>query len=215
MTPASTAATAQRLSGAPQEGAAAPGHPPPTGGEKTGPALTGPLSGPLTGTIVTFELAGQCFALDVAGVREILDRQVITPMPNASPDCFGVIDNRGESIPVIDLARRLGLAAAPSRRAEAETRGDAGDAARALQKDSDERIIIVDRRPLGDDPGDRAVGLCADRVLDVRRLDEGEVERAPETGRADARDRSLRGLTRIGGRLVFLLDLEAALAQHP
>ncbi|MFN3613726.1 MAG: chemotaxis protein CheW, partial [Rubrimonas sp.] len=64
---------------------------------------------PEPSTYVTFELAGQVFAVDVAHVREVLDMQPIARLPNAAGDVLGMIDVRGESIAVIDLPSRLGI----------------------------------------------------------------------------------------------------------
>ncbi len=62
-----------------------------------------------TSTFVTFDLGDQIFAVDVANVREILDSQVISALPNASADLIGMIDIRGQGIPVMDLSLPLGL----------------------------------------------------------------------------------------------------------
>lgn len=67
--------------------------------------------------ILTFETAGRHFALPVTDVREIVRAVAVTPLPGAPSVVEGIIDVRGELVPVLDLRRRLGLpkkAVAPS-----------------------------------------------------------------------------------------------------
>jgi chemotaxis signal transduction protein len=53
------------------------------------------------------------FGLSVAQVREVLDPLPMLPVPIASPFMLGLVDWRGQPVPVIDLSLRLGLG--PSR----------------------------------------------------------------------------------------------------
>jgi len=58
--------------------------------------------------LACFAVRGQLFALDVYYVREIVRPQAITPLPQAPILIEGVIDLRGNVIPVLDLGRLLG-----------------------------------------------------------------------------------------------------------
>jgi chemotaxis signal transduction protein len=49
-------------------------------------------------------------ALSVSQVPEVLDLPPVTPVPGAPPFALGLINWRGRSVPIIDLAQRLGLA---------------------------------------------------------------------------------------------------------
>lgn len=137
-----------------------------------------------TDTYVTFGLGVQTFGVEVAHVREILDRQMVCRLPNAAPDCEGVIDARGESVPLIELARRLGV-----------PRGEPGP---------DTRIIVFE---IAEDGPGRPVGVLADRVLNVIRIPPGEIEPTPAAALDGASDRGLRGIARLEGQLVVLLDI--------
>lgn len=134
-------------------------------------------------TFVTFDLAGQTFGVDVGHVREILDRMPVSRLPNARADCTGVIDTRGEAIPLIDLSGQLGLG--PS------------------ETGTDTRIIVFEV-PL--DGRNVPVGVLAERVLDVCRIEGSAIEPAPPaaTGGADA---TVRGLARLGETLIVLIDV--------
>jgi purine-binding chemotaxis protein CheW len=66
---------------------------------------------PETGEIevISFEIAGQEFCIDIRAVREIRGWTPATPLPNAPSAVLGVINLRGVIMPVIDLRSRLGL----------------------------------------------------------------------------------------------------------
>jgi purine-binding chemotaxis protein CheW len=55
----------------------------------------------------TFFLDKHYFGIDIKTVQEILREQPITRVPLAPPDICGLIDLRGQIIPVLDLQRRL------------------------------------------------------------------------------------------------------------
>ena len=60
---------------------------------------------------VTLGVGQEVFAIGVDAVRELLDLQPVAALPNAPPFLMGIIDVRGEAVPVISLRRKLGLAA--------------------------------------------------------------------------------------------------------
>ena len=133
---------------------------------------------------LAFELSGQIFAVDVVGVREILDVQPVAALPNAPMELLGMIDVRGQGVAVVDLAARLGLGA-----------GERSEA----------RILVFEVGP------DAApIAAFADRVLAVTEIAPGEIEPAPKTmtGWSGA---ALRGVVRLDGRIAMILDMEALL----
>ncbi|MEM9145388.1 MAG: chemotaxis protein CheW [Pseudomonadota bacterium] len=137
-----------------------------------------------SGTYVTFVLSDQTFGVEVTHVREILDQQRVNRLPNASHDCTGVIDTRGESIPLIDLASRLGMP--PS---------DPGP---------DTRVIVFE---IEIDGLARPLGVLADRVLNVTIISSADIEPAPRAAVTGGTSEGLRGLTRLDGALVVMLDI--------
>ena len=52
---------------------------------------------------LTFKLAEEVFAIDVAKVREVLDFSTITKVPRTPDFMSGVINLRGNVVPVVDL----------------------------------------------------------------------------------------------------------------
>jgi purine-binding chemotaxis protein CheW len=91
-------------------------------------------------------------------------------------------------VPVIDLRRKLGL---PPKEATAES-----------------RILVLDV-PLDD--REFALGLIADRVIEVTALDEGSLSSAPQIGTRWRSD-YIRGIGRRNGGFVVVFDLTRLLA---
>lgn len=59
--------------------------------------------------LISFEIGGQEFCIDIRSVREIRGWTPATQMPHTPGYVLGVINLRGAVMPVIDLRRRLGL----------------------------------------------------------------------------------------------------------
>ena len=58
---------------------------------------------------VTFRSEGGLYAFGIETLTEILQLSEVTPIPGLPPHILGVINLRGEVIPVIDLRKRLGF----------------------------------------------------------------------------------------------------------
>lgn len=136
-------------------------------------------------TFLTFDLQDQSFAVKVEYVREILDAEPVTKLPNAPPDVLGVIDVRGASVPVFDLYGRLG------------TTGTEGQA--------DTRLVVFEIKTA--QGGIRPVGILSDRVRDVTRIRTQDIETKPDLGEFNVDPDLVIGLCRLNKKLVILLDL--------
>lgn len=132
---------------------------------------------------VTLGVGHEVFAIGVDAVREILDLQPVAALPNAPPFLTGIIDVRGEAVPVISLRRKLGLAA---------------DVATEHSRILVTEVLAADRQLL--------LGLVADRVFEVTELDESGVEAPPEIGTRWRSD-YIRAIGRRQGRFVIIFDL--------
>jgi purine-binding chemotaxis protein CheW len=136
--------------------------------------------------LVTFKVGGEEFGLDVFQVHEILRFQTPTPMPRAPQFVDGVLDVRGMLVPVVDLRRRFET---PQAKADDET-----------------RIVVVDHA------GER-LGLVVDSVTEVLRAPETAVTPPPAYIRGLAAE-FVRGIVRVGERLVILIELEKILSSE-
>jgi purine-binding chemotaxis protein CheW len=135
---------------------------------------------------VTLGVADELFAAPVEKVQEILDMRPIARLPQAPDSLLGMIDVRGQGIPVVDLRLTLGLSAAPDT--------------------ENTRIIVL---ALGHD-ADLRLGLRADRVFEVTILDDDALDPPPAVGGAWL-GHCIAGIGRRNGRFVTVLDLERLL----
>jgi purine-binding chemotaxis protein CheW len=134
--------------------------------------------------VLSFLLGSEEYVVPVERVREVLTPKEITPVPHTADYLLGVCSLRGTVMPVIDLNRRLGLAASP--------------------RDERSRIIVVSLAQ------DDQVGLFVDRVRGVVRFLPSAVRPTPETVAQGAGAEFLKGIARKDDRLYILLDVEKA-----
>lgn len=139
---------------------------------------------------VTLGLDHEVFAVPVELVREILDMRQPFPIPEAPAHLAGLIDVRGQAVPVIDLRLKLGLA---PREAGADT-----------------RILVLDVPVEG---RSLSLGLIADRVFEVTALDAGSMGPPPDIGTAWRCD-YIEGIGRRGDSFVVIFDLSRLLSSE-
>lgn len=60
-------------------------------------------------TILTFQMAGQLYGLPVTAVRQLIEMVTIIQLPQAPPAIQGVINVRGQIVPIMDLRLRFDL----------------------------------------------------------------------------------------------------------
>lgn len=64
-------------------------------------------------TLLVFQVAGQRYALSVGDILRIVEMVAISQLPQAPAFVAGVVNFRGQVIPVLDLRRRFQLPACP------------------------------------------------------------------------------------------------------
>jgi purine-binding chemotaxis protein CheW len=134
--------------------------------------------------LATFFLAHEEYGVDVRAVQEIIRVSEITQVPRAPDFIKGVINLRGRIIPVIDLKRKLGL----------------GEVELARQS----RIVVVKLK-------ERLLGLLVDGASQVLKVPVSSIEAAPEEV-TDVDATAVRGVAKLPGRLIILMDLARTLA---
>lgn len=128
---------------------------------------------------LTFRLGSEEYALDIAGVSEIIKLREITDIPRVPEFILGIISLRGIIVPIFDLKKRLKLGV-----------GELTPAS---------RIIVCQW-------GERSAGLLVDSISQVVRIPAGGVESPPAVLSGVDRE-LLNGVGRIQGRMLILLDL--------
>ena len=130
--------------------------------------------------MVAFKLEKEEFAVDIQQVREVLKMTRVTPLPQSAHYIEGVINLRGEVIPVVDLRKRFELPV-----------GERGEQT---------RIIIVEIQ-------NSNVGLIVDSVTEVLRFSSSAIQ-PPPTRVAGTRTDLIKGVGKVGDRLLIILNLE-------
>lgn len=133
---------------------------------------------------LTFSLADEIFAVDVATVREILEFTTITKVPQTPEFMRGVINLRGSVVPVMDMRLKFGLA----------------ETERTVNT-----CIIVVEIAVGDET--LVLGMLADSVQEVFELEPENIEPAPRIGMK--LDTSfIRGMGKHGDTFIIILDID-------
>lgn len=124
--------------------------------------------------VLCFRVGGRVFAMDIMGIREILRSPVVTAVPNAPAEVAGVLNLRGELLPVVDLHRALLHGDAPVSRDEVKlVVARAAGRTAGVQVDQVLEVVSVDATELTPVPGgdgDTAVVAAFRRELDGQGL---------------------------------------------
>jgi len=134
--------------------------------------------------ILTFEIAGEVYAIDIEHVGEIVTPRPVTRVPNANPSVVGILSLRGMIVTLIDARSRLRHRAATA-------------------NGPDVRVIVIELE------GEN-MGFAVDRVLRVVRVDEEAIDPHPVVHTSE-QEESVRGVFRHDDTLTILLDLEKLL----
>lgn len=143
---------------------------------------------------LSFALGSEVYAVALQEVREIVKVPLLTELPRARPDLLGVMNLRGEVLPVYDVRLRLRLSDIPA--------PIAGPDAKAPPRGA--RIVVL-RMHEGD------AGIYAESVLGVVRLRRSEIEPPPRRVLVGDRD-CVEGIGRVEEQLILLLDAAEALS---
>jgi purine-binding chemotaxis protein CheW len=109
--------------------------------------------------VLTFDVAGEVFALEAVRVQEILDLLPETPVPGAKPFVAAVINFRGKVIPLADIRLAFGM--------------------EATTATIDSRIIVIELDIEGEPT---LCGLRTDKVNEVTTLLKNASEPPPSVG---------------------------------
>ncbi len=142
-----------------------------------------------TGTkYLTFKVDGELFGTEIGVINEIIEYNEMTRVPLTPPHIRGVSNLRGNVVPIIDLAVRLG-----KKRGETTRRTC---------------IIIIEM----DDDGEKMdIGFVVDEVDEVLDIYAKDIEPAPQFG-VDIRSDYINGMGKVDEQFVILLLLSEVLS---
>ena len=135
------------------------------------------------GAWLGFSLKGQRYAVSPASVREVIRPGGITPAPGAPEDVLGIVNLRGQIVPVLDGRRRFGL-----------------DVANEADDEEARRVIVFDE-------GGTVVGMRIDVIGEMLTFDPDDVA-PPPPGRAERRDDPVSGVVTRDDGFIALVDVQ-------
>ena len=139
------------------------------------------------GKYLTFALGNEEFGLEILKVREINGYMAITAIPQAPGYVKGVINLRGQVIPVVDLRLKFGMNAAEV---------------------TEETCIIVVEISQGDRK--YQTGIVVDRVSEVLDIAGENIEDSPQFG-SNVDTAFILGMGKVNGAVKILLDIDKVL----
>lgn len=140
-----------------------------------------------TARYVTFKLGDEMFAVDVFKAREVLDVTHVTRVPTAPDYMRGVVNVRGNSIPVIDLRSKFGLP--------------------KVEDTKNTRIIVLE---IEIEDKNIIVGGLADSVHEVIELEPDHINESPSLG-VKWRTDLILGMGKRDDNFIIILDIERIL----
>lgn len=133
---------------------------------------------------LTFMLGEEVFAIDVSRVREVLDCTTITKVPRTPEFMSGVINLRGNVVPVVDLRLCFEMT--------------------KTQKTVNTCIVVMEMAIEGEPT---VIGALADSVEEVVDLDPEHIQPAPRMG-TKIRTEFIKGMGKRDTQFIMILDID-------
>lgn len=135
---------------------------------------------------LTFALADEAYGVGIGMVTEIVGMQKIMPVPDVPTYVRGVINLRGQVIPLMDMRLRFGME----------------------ERAYDERTVVIVL-----DLSDGPLGLIVDGVREVLDIPADNIDPPSRLGRSTGRS-VVCGLGRVADHVVILIDVHALLGDE-
>lgn len=131
-------------------------------------------------TYLTFYAYDKLFGINISNVMQIISFQPVSKIPEFPPYAIGVINLRGDVIPIIDFSLRFGQE----------------------QKEYTERTCIIVTKI-----GEGHIGFVVDAVDEVIKIDKEDISDPPKVI-GSVHDAYLKGIGRKNNKKSLLLDIE-------
>ena len=138
---------------------------------------------------LTFLLGGEPFAISILVIKEIIEYGNLTAVPLMPDFIRGVLNLRGQVLPVIDLAARFG-------RPQAEV------ARRTC-------VVIIEMH--NEDGESQDVGVVVDSVSEVMDIPARDIQPSPAFG-ARIRADFISGMVEVDNRFIIILNVDRVLS---
>ena len=134
--------------------------------------------------LLTFIVDGQEYGVDILRVREIRGWTAPMPIPNSPSYVRGVINIRGDVVPIADLRERLGLA--------------------SLEYGQTTVVVVL---KVSSGNRERMLGVIVDAMSDVTSVPLSAV-RPPPTFGEDPGESLVRGIATLDDKMITILDVD-------
>lgn len=135
-------------------------------------------------TYLSFTICGDHYAVNVAKVLEVLQEEDITPVPNAPANIKGIINFRGDVVPVFETRVRFNLPARSNEEAY--------------------NIIVLD---VSEGTDMFRLGALVDKVKDVIAIEDTDIKPVPTMSKEFNTD-FLQGIYKLGNEFIMMLNVE-------
>lgn len=139
---------------------------------------------------LSFNIGNELFAINVLKVLEVLQKQAITPVPNAPEYIMGIINFRGEVVPVFNTRIKFNL--------------------KSLNETDSFAIAVLDLVKNGEP---FRIGATVDWVRDVITINETDIKPVPPMNSSFNTD-FLTGIVRMDDRFILLIDVDRVFTQN-
>ncbi len=148
-----------------------------------------------TDQYLTFRLADETYAMSVASIREVLEVPRITRVPRMPAYLEGIINLRGNVVPVMDLAQKFGIGKT------------------AFTQDTS--VIVTEITGVFSDDADETlvVGIFSDMVLKVVDIPRDMIEPPPSIG-TGVDTSFIAGMGKVDDSFVIILKLDSVLSEE-
>lgn len=142
------------------------------------------------GQYLTFQLASEMFAIGILNIKEIIEYGQVTSVPMMPDFVRGVINLRGQVVPVIDLQARFGRTSS------------------VVGKRS---CVVIIEVPSAIEQEPQVIGVVVDAVSEVLSIPPSQIEKAPQFG-ARLRPDFIAGMGKVGDKFVIILNIDKVLS---
>ena len=133
---------------------------------------------------LTFKLADEVFAIEVSKVREVLEFSAITKIPRTPDFMSGVINLRGNVVPVVDLRLCFEMS--------------------KTEKTVNTCVVVMEMLLDGEPT---VIGALADSVEEVIDLEPEQIQPAPRMG-SQIRTDFIKGMGKRDAQFIMILDID-------
>lgn len=133
--------------------------------------------------LVVFGLGKEEFGIDISRVREIVRLQNITAIPQSMDFVEGIVNLRGQIVPIVDLCKRFRVAGSDE------------------IEESSRRIIVVNM-------AEQNIGILVDGVSEILRIPDESIEPTPPIVAGGVAAEFIKGVAKVEDRLIIFLDLD-------